>query len=107
MIKNINALDLKQFSAEIEEIKQELMNSENIEMEDSEEAMMLEIINVVQEEIAKRKNKMKDLDIKSNVRFLAYLNLFTSMMDGGLDEDLDEDFDEDEEYEEEEDDDDK
>lgn len=102
MIKNMNTLtsfDMEQFSSDIEELKQEILNNSDQTDPENEDAVILEVIDVLQEEIEKR-GKSKKKDIQSEVRFIAYLNLFTTIMDGGFeDEQEDSEFDEEDEYE--------
>lgn len=101
MIINVDALknlDIEQFSSDLDDLKKEITNNANDEDVQGDEAIILEVIDVIQEEISKRKGKSKKNDPKSDVRFLAYLNLFNTIMDGDMDEgfdenDLDEDFD--------------
>lgn len=79
MIINIepwNHLNLKKFSSELETFKEEILSAGSQLQE--EDAYVLEIIKVLQEEIPKRKGKKKD--VSSDVRFLAYLNLLNSIM---------------------------
>jgi hypothetical protein len=101
MIKDVDDLmqiDTEQFSSDIEELRKEIMNhSENQEFE-GEDAIILEVIRVIQDEIGLRNGKVKKKDIKSDVRFLAYINLFNTIMEGSLDDEtefMDEDFDDD------------
>lgn len=101
-------VDVEQFSSEIEELKQEILSQSSAETE-GQDAIILEVIQVLQEEMAKRSGKTKEMDLQSEVRFLAYLNLFTTLMDDAFDENDDsmyeededefEDLDDDEEYE--------
>lgn len=85
-IEPLNQLNFKEFSSELEHFKQEIL-SEGPEVE-GEDAVVLEIIKVLQEEIAKRKSKKKDLS--DDVKLLAYLSLFNSIMEGSFDEDVEE-----------------
>lgn len=103
MIKEVGAfmpMDIEHFAADIEELRQEIINNSE-KAEEGEDAIILEVINVIQEEMAKRKGKVKKKDIQSEVRFLAYLNLFTTIMDGGFEDEF-EDMDFDDEFDEEE-----
>lgn len=106
MFKGVDALqniDVDQFSSDLEEMKKEIINNLDSEDVQGDEAILLEVIRVIQEDLSKRKGKAKKADVQSDVRFLAYLNLFNTLMNVGLE---DEDFDdEDFEYEDEDEDD--
>ncbi|MBS4171471.1 MULTISPECIES: hypothetical protein [unclassified Neochlamydia] len=87
-IESLNLLDLDQFSADLEELKQEIITEEAGEDEDD---VILEVIKVIQEEIVKRKSNPEKKDLASNVKFLAYINLFNSLFGEADFEELDED----------------
>lgn len=96
MLRNLQTMDLKQFSSEIENIKKEILDYADVNVEE-DAAITLEVIDVIQEEINKRKGKSKNTDLKSDVKLLAYLNLFSSLMNAGYEDEEDMDIFEDEE----------
>ncbi len=92
MIKDFDTImpaNIEQFSSYIKELRNEItQNGGN----DEDDAIILEVIDVIQEEMAKRKTaNSKKKDVKSDVKLFAYLNLFSSIMDGSFEEDFDED----------------
>lgn len=112
MILNTDELmqfDTEQFSIAIAELKNEIIANNDSNL-DGEDAIILEVIDVLQEEIALRKKKGDKAGLSSDVKFLAYVNFFNTIMDGGFEDEYDESgeyFDEDEEYEDEEEDEDR
>lgn len=79
MIKLIETINFKQLSSDLEEIKQEILNYAD-DTANSQDEVLLEVIRVIQEEIVQHKKNSKKSDIKNEVKFLAYLNLFNSIM---------------------------
>ena len=107
MIKEFDQLanfDLGKFAANLEEIKQMILTEVDKDERQDDDEIVLEVIRVIQEEIAKRTGKSKKRELADDVKFLAYINLFHKIMDEGFEEedfdDEDEDEDEDEEYDE-------
>ena len=99
MDKLIDAIDFNQLSSDIEEIKKEILNDSD-ESEYPQDNILLEVIRVIQEEILNQNRNSQKSDLENEVKFLAYLNLFNSIMKEGFDDD--EEWDEDdEEFEEE------
>ena len=90
MILNTDELmqfDTQQFSTAIEELKSEILSSNDPKNLGDEDAVIVEVIDVIQEELAKRKGKGVKQGLSSDVRFLAYVNFFNTIMDGGVEED--------------------
>lgn len=96
-IEDLKHLDLDTFSSELDSIKEEIMSGDAAV--EGEDAIVLEIIRVIQEEIESRKAKFKKGDLQKDVKFLAYVNLFNSILSSSFDDDEDMDEDEDDDYE--------
>jgi hypothetical protein len=78
----------KQFSTAIAELKNEIMSNSDPKNLEGDDAIIVEVIDVIQEEITKRQSKGAKAGLSSDVKFLAYVNFFNTIMGGDFEEDL-------------------
>lgn len=82
--------DLEVFQEELTMFKQEIAQEED----ESQKGFYAELINLLEEEIAKRKGKAISINLRSDIQFFAYINLFHTLVNGDMYDDEFEDFDE-------------
>lgn len=82
--------DIAVFKEELAKFKEEVLAQDDNE----QQAFYLELIKLLEEEIAKRKSNIS-VNLRSDIQFFAYINLFHTLVEGDFDDSLfDEDFDE-------------
>lgn len=80
--------DLLFFKEELANFKEELLTHED---DHDQKAFYIELIKLLDEEINKRQGKAVSIDIRSDIQFFAYINLFQTLI---ASDEFDEDFDE-------------
>lgn len=95
-IDDLKFLDMENFASELEGLKKEI-TSHGDETE-GEDAMVLEIIRVIQEEIKRRKGMVKKDSLENDVKFLAYVNLINSILANDFENGDDDDDDDDDDF---------